>query len=132
MACVRTRARTRVCVCVSGIKLLSRHATNRDKVCFCRQVSIREWANCHGFLSLLSLDRAATVETYHPTKELSIFQFPFANPRKHAVAQGSEESIVQRPTGQVRRSFRDPPSWPSLSTGPWLSCIVTGHDQMHR
>ena len=39
-----------VCVCVSGIKLLFHHATNRDKVCFCRQVSTREWANCHGFL----------------------------------------------------------------------------------
>ena len=28
------------CVCVSGIKLLFHHATNRDQVCFCRQVSI--------------------------------------------------------------------------------------------
>ena len=30
-----------VCVsaCVSGIKLLFHHATNRDQVCFCRQVS---------------------------------------------------------------------------------------------
>ena len=27
------------CVCVSGIKLLFYHATNRDQVCFCRQVS---------------------------------------------------------------------------------------------
>ena len=44
---------------------------------------------------------------------------------------GSEESIVQRPNGQVR-SFRGPPSPPSFSTGPWSSCIVTGHDQsMH-
>ena len=35
----------RVCVClrvcVSGHKLLSHHATNRDQVCFCRQVSTR-------------------------------------------------------------------------------------------
>ena len=32
-----------VCVsaCVSGIKLLSHHATNRDQVGFCRQVSTR-------------------------------------------------------------------------------------------
>ena len=30
-----------VCVCVSGYKLLSHHATNRDQVCFCRQVSTR-------------------------------------------------------------------------------------------
>ena len=36
-----------VCVCacvsvrVSGIKLLSHHATNRDQVSFCRQVSTR-------------------------------------------------------------------------------------------
>ena len=30
-----------VCVCLSGIKLLSHHATNRDKVCFSRQVSTR-------------------------------------------------------------------------------------------
>ena len=28
-------------VCVSGHKLLSHHATNRDQVCFCRQVSTR-------------------------------------------------------------------------------------------
>ena len=27
--------------CVSGIKLLFHHATNRDQVCFCRQVSTR-------------------------------------------------------------------------------------------
>ena len=27
------------CLCVSGIKLLFHHATNRDQVCFCRQVS---------------------------------------------------------------------------------------------
>ena len=45
--------------------------------------------------------------------------------------EGSEESIVQRPNGQVR-SFRWQPSRPSFSTGPWSSCIVTGHDQsMH-
>ena len=30
-----------VCACVSGIKLLFHHATNRDQVCFCRQVSTR-------------------------------------------------------------------------------------------
>ena len=30
-----------VSVCVSGIKLLPHHATNRDQVCFCRQVSTR-------------------------------------------------------------------------------------------
>ena len=30
-----------VCVCLSGHKLLSHHATNRDQVCFCRQVSTR-------------------------------------------------------------------------------------------
>ena len=30
-----------VCVCLSGIKLLSHHATNRDQVGFCRQVSTR-------------------------------------------------------------------------------------------
>ena len=30
-----------LCVCVSGIKLLSHHATNRDQVGFCRQVSTR-------------------------------------------------------------------------------------------
>ena len=40
-----------------------------------------------------------------------------------------EESIVQRPNGQVR-SFREPPSRPSFSTGPWSPCIVTGHDRM--
>ena len=28
-------------VCVSGIKLLFHHATNRYQVCFCRQVSTR-------------------------------------------------------------------------------------------
>ena len=31
----------RVCVCLSGIKLLFYHATNRDQVGFCRQVSTR-------------------------------------------------------------------------------------------
>ena len=50
-------------------------------------------------------------------------------PPKHAVDLGSEESIVQRPNGQVR-SFRGPPSRPSFSTGPWSSCIVTGHDRL--
>ena len=50
-------------------------------------------------------------------------------PPKHAVDWGSEESIVQRPNGQVR-SFRGPPSRPSFSTGPWSSCIVTGHDRL--
>ena len=29
------------CACLSGHKLLSHHATNRDQVCFCRQVSTR-------------------------------------------------------------------------------------------
>ena len=65
-----------VCVCVSvwvsGIKLLSRHATNRDKVCFCRDVSTRQLANCHGFLSPLCLDRAATV---HPQKHFRVSVF---------------------------------------------------------
>ena len=68
-----------------------------------------------------------------PHKKLSIFQFPFASIRR-ATSQacsglGSEESIVQRPNGQVR-SFRGPPSRPSFSTGPWSSCIVTGHDRL--
>ena len=89
--------------------------------------------NCHGFFSLLCLGRAATVQTYHPTKKLSIFSFlspVFGEyPPKHAVDEESEESIVQRPNGQVR-SFRGPPSWPSFSTGPWSSCIVTGHDRL--
>ena len=40
-----------------------------------RPLSTRQWAKCHGFLSLLCLDRAATVQTYHPTKTLSIFSF---------------------------------------------------------
>ena len=30
-----------VCACLSGIKLLFHHATNRDQVGFCRQVSTR-------------------------------------------------------------------------------------------
>ena len=63
---------------VSGIKLLSRHVTSRAKVCFCRQVSTRQWANCRWFRSLPCLDRAATVQTYHPTKTLSIFSFLLA------------------------------------------------------
>ena len=71
-----------VSVCLSGHKLLSHHATNRDQVCFCRQVSTRWVDNCHGFFSLLCLGRAATVQTYHPTKKLSIFQFPFASIRR--------------------------------------------------
>ena len=86
--------------------------------------------NWHGFFSLLCLGRAATVQTYHPTKKLSIFSFLSPvfgeHPPKHAVDEESEESIVQRPNGQVR-SFRGPPSRPSFSTGPWSSCIVTGH-----
>ena len=89
--------------------------------------------NCHGFFSLLCLGRAATVQTYHPTKKLSIFSFLSPvfgeHPPKHAVDEESEESIVQRPNGQVR-SFRGPPSRPSFSTGPWSSCIVTGHDRL--
>ena len=64
-----------VCVCVSGHKLLSHHATNRDQVSFRRQVSTRKVDNCHGFFSLLCLGRAATVQTYHPTTKRSIFSF---------------------------------------------------------
>ena len=90
-------------------------------------------ANCHGFFSLLCLGRAATVQTYHPTKNFRFFSFLSPvfgeQPPKHAVDEGSEESIVQRPNGQVR-SFRGPPSRPSFSTGPWSSCIVTGHDRL--
>ena len=90
-------------------------------------------ANCHGFFSLLSLGRAENVQTYHPTKNFRFFSFLSPvfgeQPPKHAVDLGSEESIVQRPNGQVR-SFRGPPSPPSFSTGPWSSCIVTGHDRL--
>ena len=71
--------------------------------------------------------------TYYPTKKLSIFSFLSPvfgeHPPKHAVDEESEESIVQRPNGQVR-SFRGPPSRPSFSTGPWSSCIVTSHDRL--
>ena len=83
--------------------------------------------------SLLCLGRAATVQTYHPTKNFRYFSFLSPvfgeQPPKHAVDKGSEESIVQRPNGQVR-SFRGRPSRPSFSTGPWSSCIVTGHDRL--
>ena len=120
-------------VCLSGHKLLSHHATNRDQVCFCRQVSTRWVDNCHGFFSLLCLGRAATVQTYHPIKNFRFFSFLSPvfgeHPPKYAVDSGSEESIVQRPNGQVR-SFRGPPSPPSFPTGPWSSCIVTGHDRL--
>ena len=89
--------------------------------------------NCHGFFSLLCLGRAATVQTYHPTKNFRFFSFLSPvfgeHPPKYAVDSGSEESIVQRPNGQVR-SFRGRPSRPSFSTGPWSSCIVTGHDRL--
>ena len=89
--------------------------------------------NCHGFFSLLCLGRAATVQTYHPTKNFRFFSFLSPvfgeHPPKYAVDEGSEESIVQRPNGQVR-SFRGRPSRPSFSTGPWSSCIVTGHDRL--
>ena len=90
-------------------------------------------ANCHGFFSPLCLGRAATVQTYHPTKNCRFFSFLSPvfgeQPPKHAVDEGSEESIVQRPNGQVK-SFRGPPSRPSFSTGPQSSCIVTGHDRL--
>ena len=70
---------------------------------------------------------------YHPTKNFRFFSFLSPvfgeQPPKHAVDEGSEESIFQRPNGQVR-SFRGPPSPPSFSTGPWSSCIVTGHDRL--
>ena len=68
-----------------------------------------------------------------PHKKLWIFSFLSPvfgeHPPKHAVDKESEESIVQGPNGQAR-SFREPPSLPSCSTGPWSSCIVTGHDQI--
>ena len=77
--------------------------------------------NCNGFFSLLCLGRAATVQTYHPTKKRSIFSFLSPvfgeHPPNHAEDKGSEESIVQRPNGQVR-SFRWQPSRPSFSTCP--------------
>ena len=78
--CVCVRARACVCVCVYPVSnsfLVTPRI--RTKVCFSRQVSTRQWANCDGFLSLLSLDRVVTVQTYHPTKNLSIFQFAFAS-----------------------------------------------------
>ena len=68
-----------------------------------------------------------------PTKNFRFFSFLSPvfgeHPPKYAVDSGSEESIVQRPNGQVR-SFRGRPSRPSFSTGPWSSCIVTGHDRL--
>ena len=83
--------------------------------------------------SLLCLGRAENVQTYHPTKNFRFFSFLSPvfgeHPPKYAVDSGSEESIVQRPNGQVR-SFRGRPSRPSFSTGPWSSCIVTGHDRL--
>ena len=41
IACVCVRVCAAACACVTGLKFLSHHATNRDQVCFCRQVSIR-------------------------------------------------------------------------------------------
>ena len=115
--CVPEGDRVRACVCVSGVKLLSDHATNRDQVCFCWQISTRQWANCHGNLSLLSLDRAATVQIHHPTK---IFYFSVCS------RLGKRKLIVQCPNGLVR-SLSEPPLQPSFSTGPWPPCIVTGN-----
>ena len=67
-----------------------------------------------------------------PHKKLLIFQFPFASIQRATseACSGLGKRRIDRSTskpGQVR-SFRGPPSRPSFSTGPWSSCIVTGHD----
>ena len=66
-----------------------------------------------------------------PHKKLSIFQFPFASIRRATseACSGLGKRRIDRSNGQVR-SFRGPPSRPSFSTGPWSSCIVTGHDRL--
>ena len=88
-----------------------------------------------GFFLCSALAEQRPSKPTTPQKDFRFFSFLSPvfgeHPPKHAVDWGSEESIVQRPNGQVR-SFRGPPSPPSFSTGPWSSCIVTGHDQsMH-
>ena len=73
---VRNRGPRRLCVCVCvSEKKLFYYDTNRKQVCFCRQVATRHWSERQANLALLSLDRAATVQTYRPTKKVSIFQF---------------------------------------------------------
>ena len=78
---IGVRACVSVCVCLVSNSFLDTPRIG-TKFVFVDRVSTREWADCHGFLSLLSLDRAATVQTYHPTQKLSIFQFPFASIRR--------------------------------------------------
>ena len=67
-----------VCMCVQEKRF--HYATHRNQVCFCRQVATPHWSEHHRKLALLSQDRAATVQTYHPTT-FSIFKFPFASIR---------------------------------------------------
>ena len=69
-------------VCVSGIKLLSHHATNRDQVCFCRQVSNPVVGQLpRVFFSALP-GQSSDRPNLPPHKKLSIFQFPFASIRR--------------------------------------------------
>ena len=97
--------------------LLSHYATNRDQLGFYRQVITRHSCHSPGNLALLCLGRAATrAVTVQPTDLLphkkpfrffSVLSPVFREcPPNHAVYQGSEESIVQRADGQVRRLER--------------------------
>ena len=64
------------CVCVSEEKLFY-HDTNRNLDCFCRQAATQHWYKRHANLALLSLDRAATVQTYHPIQNWFDFSVSF-------------------------------------------------------
>ena len=74
------------CVCVHActyIRLVSKifphYASNRNQVCFCRQLSTWQWSNCHRNLALPCLDRGATIQTNRPTKKCFRF-FSFLSP----------------------------------------------------
>ena len=64
----------RVCLCqVKRVsKLLSHYATNQDQVGFCRQVSTRHSCQRQGNFNLLCVDGALIVQTYLPTKNISV------------------------------------------------------------
>ena len=116
------------------LKFSARHATNRDKVCFCRQVSTRQLANCHEFLSLLSLDVTVQQPSNLTTPQKNFpFSVSFRQYSRRMLFESCswlEKQRIDRSTSVQVKSLSEPPSQPSSLTSSWPSCIVTGHDQM--
>ena len=84
------------------------------------------------FFSLLCLGRAATVQTYHPTKNFR-FSVSFRQYSESTLRsmQWTREAKIDRSTSKrSSKKLQRAAITASFSTGPWSSCIVTGHDRL--